>query len=268
MSDLLSMYRIYGLKHLRWYSGANNKRFNILPYVKKANYIYSMADEVIAVSKTYVNRALKVNNKCRIGHDIFLGVELSHFDKLVKENKLLSKPKDEIWVAYIGTLGHSYDLVSVIDALKLLKDRGVTNIKLVVMGEGPLRTRFEEHSNSQGVYAEFTGKLGYAEMVGILSSCDIAVNPIKAGSAGSVINKVGDYSSAGLPVLNTQESIEYRKLVEDNRIGINCINGSKEDLANKLLKLCDDPGLRRNMGINSRRLAEEKFDRGQIYKKL
>lgn len=71
-------------------------------------------------------------------------------------------------------------------------------------------------------------------MTGILCACDIAVNPIKAKSAGSIINKVADYAAAGLPVINTQECEEYRNLVENYKIGFNCENNNANDLAEKL----------------------------------
>ncbi len=58
-----------------------------------------------------MNRALKVNKKCKIGNSVYLSTDLNEFDKLAKYNKFMGKPKDEIWLAYIGTLGHSYDLI-------------------------------------------------------------------------------------------------------------------------------------------------------------
>lgn len=95
---------------------------------KKANYIYSVADEIIAVSKTYANRALKVNNKVKDYHVVFLGTELLHFDKYASCG--LNKPKNEFWIVYVGTLGHSYDLISVINALKIVKSKGIKTSNL------------------------------------------------------------------------------------------------------------------------------------------
>jgi len=237
------------------------------PMKQKANYIYSKADNIIAVSRTYVDRGLSVNSKLKEGTSVFLGTDLQYFDILKKRN-LVAKPNDEIWVAYIGTLGKSYNLYSVVDALKTLKDEGYNNIKFVIMGDGPLKFNFEYYANKGGINAEFTGRLSYDKMVGILSSCDIAVNPIKAGSAGSIINKVGDYAAAGLPVINTQESDEYKDLVECYGIGFNCINNSSTDLANKLKELIEDEKLRGNMGKNNRKLAEDLFNRKKTYKQI
>lgn len=233
------------------------------PFKRKADYIYKAADEIIAVSETYVNRALKVNKKCKKGNSVFLGTELNYFDKLAKENKLRHKPQDEIWLAYIGTLGYSYDLKCVIDALALLKDN--FNIKFIVMGSGPLSSKFKEYAKKRRIYADFMGRLSYGKMVGFLTACDIAVNPISRGAAQSIINKHADYAAAGLPVLNTQECGEYRNLISEYNAGLNCENNNSNDLAKKLEKLSKEKNLRITMGKNSRRLAEEKFDRDSTY---
>ncbi|SHI53286.1 hypothetical protein [Lutispora thermophila] len=59
-----------------------------LPMQKQANFIYPTADEIIAVSDTYKNRALKVNNKTKKAYSIYLGTDLSTFDMLAETNRI------------------------------------------------------------------------------------------------------------------------------------------------------------------------------------
>ncbi|NMA85356.1 MAG: glycosyltransferase family 4 protein [Epulopiscium sp.] len=238
------------------------------PIKRQANYIYFAADEIVAVSQTYANKVLNVNKRCHKAYSIFLGTELELFDRLKEKNKVIEKPMNEVWLTYIGTLGQSYDLICVMKALKKLQDKGIKNIKFIVMGDGPLKSKFEIYAKQQDINVEFTGRLDYGQMIGMLVVCDIAVNPIKVGSAGSIINKVGDYAAAGLPVLNTQECQEYRNIVEKYKIGLNCKGNNSDDLAGKLLKLYENKNLRKIMGKNNRRLAEEKFDRSKTYKEI
>ncbi|WP_057760898.1 glycosyltransferase family 4 protein [Cytobacillus praedii] len=236
--------------------------------MKKANYVYRTANKVIAVSDTYVNRAMDVNSKCQKGMSVFLGTELTYFDHLANKCRNVVKPMNEVWLAYIGTLGHSYDLTSIMDALQLLNEKGYSNFKFIIMGEGPLKQRFIQYARDKKIPCEFTGMLDYSEMVSKLIQCDIAVNPIAKGAAGSIINKVGDYAAAGLPVINTQECQEYRDLITNYSAGINCENGNPEDIAEKILFLFQNENNRREMGRNNRVLAEEKFDRGKTYPTL
>lgn len=238
------------------------------PMKRKADYIYKSAYEIIAVSETYKNRALEVNRKVNDGKVVFLGTELSKFDEAFNNNKCQEKPDNETWIAYVGTLGHSYDLISVFDALEILKNKGNNNLKFIIMGDGPLKERFESYSKLKKINTLFTGRLPYQEMVGLLGVCDIAVNPIKKGSAGSIINKVGDYAAAGLPVINTQESEEYIELLNEYNAGISCKCEDAKDIAIKLKTLIENEDLRKEMGRNSRKLAKEKFDRTNTYKRI
>ncbi len=237
------------------------------PMLTTANFIYSKADQIIAVSNSYVERALKSNKKLIDGLCVYLGTELSNFDKY-NDIEFIDKKKDEIWLVYIGTLGHSYDINSVVDALELLYKLDIFNLKFVVMGDGPLKSQFIQYAKNKSVDVYFTGRLPYFKMAGILKLCDIAVNPINSRSASSIINKVADYAAAGLPVLNTQECSEYRNLLNEYNAGYNCINNNSYDLAEKLLILYKDKNLRKKMGQNNRKLAEDKFDRQHTYNKI
>ena len=102
-------------------------------------------------------------------------------------------------------------------------------------------------------------------MCGRLCSCDIAMNPIMCGAAQSIINKHADYAAAGIPVISTQESQEYKGLVDSYAMGINCKNGDAEALARAIENLSLLSELRIKMGGNARKCAEEKFDRNYIY---
>ncbi len=242
----------------------NNLLFS--PFTFMAENIYRQADVIIGVSQTYVNRALRVSKKCSEGHAVFLGTKLSVFDKYAEDNSV-EKKKNEIWLGYCGTLGSSYDLNCVIDALGLLKEKKYSLI-FIVMGDGPKKKEFEKYSRLKGINARFLGRINYNKMCGVLRMCDIAVNPIAHGAAQSIINKHADYAAAGLPVVNTQENREYRELVEQYAMGYNCQNGNVTDLAEKINILALDKKKRKMMGDNARRCAAEKFDRTYTYTKI
>lgn len=237
------------------------------PMKRQANYIYKCADDIIAVSETYCNRALKVNKKVKKGLSVFLGTDLNYFDEC-KEKNNVEFNDNIIRIVYIGTLGHSYDILLIMKAIKILNNQGIKNIKFIVMGDGPLKDDFEKFAKEKHINCEFTGRLEYEKMVGLLCSCDIAVNPIKKGSAGSIINKVGDYAMAGIAVVNTQASLEYKEIVEKYKIGYNSSDNDLSDLVVKMKRLIKNKKLRDEMGRNNRNLAEEKFDRKKTYNQI
>ena len=237
------------------------------PMRKKANFAYANADEIVAVSDTYCQRAKSVNSKVQQTHSVFLGSRLSEFDDNAKQNRV-ERTDSEVWIAYCGTLGSSYDLKNAIDALAILGVRGYENLHFKVMGDGPLRKDFEAHADKMGVKAEFFGYMPYEKMCGLLCACDIALNPIVKGSAGSIINKHGDYAAAGIPVVNTQESEEYRALVEEYGMGFNAENENAGDMADKIEILLGDKALCKKMGAGARKCAEEKFNRDYSYQAI
>lgn len=235
------------------------------PMKRSADHIYGSADDIVAVSDTYLQRGLRANNKGLKGHCVFLGTRLDEFDKNASKDAVISKKQDEVWLGYCGTLGSSYDLTVVIDALALLQDQGKKGPRFIIMGDGPCMQEFKQYAALKNVRAEFLGRLEYGTMCSVLKRCDIAVNPIKKGAAQSIINKHGDYAAAGIPVVSTQENIEYQTLVERYNMGFNIRNGSVHELAEKILLLQENEELRKQMGLNARRCAEELFDRNRSY---
>jgi glycosyltransferase involved in cell wall biosynthesis len=239
------------------------------PLRLRANRIYASADAVVSVSETYIDRVRSCGVACEHMKAVYLGTDLSKFDAYRESIVILSKKEGDIWLSYVGTLGHSYDLITVFDALDHLKNHPLyEKIKFIVAGDGPLRQTFEEYAKSKELPVEFTGRLPYPEMVSALCMCDIAVNPIKKKSAGSIINKHGDYAAAGIPVLNTQESAEYRSLVDTYGMGLNCECENARDVADKLTELLESEAKRVAMGQNARRCAEERFDRAGTYRHI
>ena len=239
-----------------------------LPFKKMADTIYKRANVICGVSESYINRALKVSDLNKEHHAVFLGTNLSDFDRFARKNPIIKKNNDEKWLGYCGSLSSSYDIKCIIDALNILKNSKKDLPKFIIMGDGEKKSEFKNYANLKGIDTTFTGRLPYDQMCPILSQCDIVVNPITGKSAASIINKHGDYASAGVPVINTQESTEYRDLVEKYQMGFNCENSNPKDVADKIETLIIDEHMRYMMGKNARKCAREKFDRDYTYKEL
>lgn len=237
------------------------------PMMKKADHIYSCADKIVGVSKTYCERAKKVNKKGAECIPVFLGTKLDLFDKYVQENKI-ERNDDKFILGYCGTLGHSYDIKCVLDAMIHLRNNGHDNISLWVMGDGPLKNDFEKYALDNQLDVVFYGRVPYPKMCGLLASCDVCVNPITKGAAQSIINKHGDYAASGLPVISTQETSEYRELISDNNCGINCECSNHQNVAEAIILLKEKNQEYYDMAENSRRVAEEQFDRRFCYQRI
>ncbi len=237
------------------------------PMTVSSNRFYKQADRIVAVSETYKKRGLRNNRKDSSGLCVYLGTDLSTFDENARRDAV-QKPEGKVWIAYVGTLGHSYNIEIILDALKLLPEAAAQNLVFKVMGDGPLMGHFQQYAQSSPVRVDFMGRLDYPKMTAYLQQADIAVNPIVRGAAQSIINKHADYAAAGLPVVSTQECPEYRMLLEEYNCGINCPPEDAQAVADALARLLQDPQLRAEMGHSSRRMAEERFDRAYTYQKI
>ena len=238
-----------------------------MPMTLMANRIYAQADRIIAVSEIYRQRGLHSNHKDGKGLCVYLGTDLDRFDSFCC-NSSIEKKENEIWIAYVGTLGHSYNLEIIFDALNLISLSENQKVVFHILGDGPYFERFKDYSKKCKVECVFHGRLDYASMVSFLVKCDIAVNPIVKGAAQSVINKHADYAAAGLPIVNTQECLEYRNMISHYQCGINCDVSDTKQVADAISLLVNNADLRSKMGKASRKMAEECFDRKETYMKI
>ncbi len=236
------------------------------PMLKQAHNIYCRADFILAVSETYANLGKKFNPSAE-GYSIFIGSD----SKLIAEktaNITVDKPENEFWVGYVGSLGHSYDIKSVILAIKKLRTQGIDNIIFKVMGSGVSQEEFKRFAEEQNVPCDFTGPLEYGLMMKTLMSCEVAVNPIVGKSVSSIINKVADYAGASVPVINTQNCEEYRSLLCSYNAGINVDNGNTDAFAEAILKLYKNPQLRNTMSKGQQAMYSKLFDRHITYPEI
>lgn len=237
------------------------------PLRKYGNNIYSSADALIAVSQTYVRRALSICNSDKPSLVIYLGIDLKLFDKYTENNSLVKKKGSEFWVTYIGTIGRSYDIKTILNAAELLKP-SYTNIRFFIVGEGPSLTEMKNIAEKKKLTnCKFLGFLKFEDMVKLLRQSDIGLHCIVASSKTSLPNKVFDYMAAELPIVNSVQG-ELEELLKSEEVGIQYEAGNADSLKDAILELYNNSERRKQMGKNARRLVEERFDKNKEYPKI
>ena len=227
------------------------------PFHSLANSNYRDADAILAVSNTYLERARGEDR----GIVIPLGIEL---DSWPVPPKVLPKPPFRI--TYVGSLGRSYDLNTVLMAASELKT--IRDMIFTFAGDGAQKKSLLRISKKNGLSnVEFTGWLPYDEMIQLLQHSHIGLNPILPHSMISWPNKVFDYFAAGLPVISSVKG-ELASFIKNEQVGIYYEAGNVVSLKEAILALYRSPQLYQQMGIRSRQLAEERFDRRVAYTKL
>ncbi|MEZ9539115.1 glycosyltransferase [Shewanella sp. 10N.286.51.B8] len=175
-----------------------------LPFTKKANCAYASADALIAVSKTYLDRAASVNSKAA-GDVVYIGSDFNIIAKSVPKEK----EEDKFILSYIGTLSHSYDVETVILAVNELVTQNYP-IEFHIFGCGPFEDKLKSLA---GKSVFFNGFINLDELFSFLKSSDVAVNAIKKAAKQSITNKLSDFMSLGIPILNSQTNPEVQEVL-------------------------------------------------------
>ena len=240
------------------------------PLKRDAEKVYSLVSGIIGTSDEYRDRPLKNQNLDVPKKTVYVGNETAEFDAGVKTYAPeIEKEEGEFWVSYAGTIGTSYDIRTMVLAGKELLNRGLGNIKIKILGGGPLKEELEALAKEKGcANVEFVGYAPYPKMAAYLAKSDILVNSFVKKAPQSIVTKIGDYLAAGKPMINTCMSPEFRGKVDQDGFGINILPEDVNILADAIETLYRDEAGREEMGRKARRIAEEQFDRPQSYKKI
>ena len=235
-------------------------------YAKKA---YKLADAVVGSSDCYRDEPLKYGVTIPNKVTVYVGNELGAFDQEAAENLENVEKKDgEFWVTYAGTLGTSYDIATLIRAADVLKKRGIENLRVVLLGDGPMRSEFEALAKELSGNVTFVGYVPHSLMSAYLVKSDVTINSLVRKAAQSIVSKIGDYLASGKPMINTGMDPEFRGKVETDGFGINVEPENPEALADVIEHLYRNPAKCQEMGGIARKIGEAQFDRPTSYKKI
>ncbi|MCS4534058.1 glycosyltransferase [Neisseria montereyensis] len=167
----------------------------LLPFSSKADRAYRYADGLVAVSQTYLQRALEANPQAP-GEVVYIGAD---FDTLEKA-PVHTFDNQKTRFFYLGTLSFSYDVETVCKGIIQLANEG-ENVELHIMGGGPDLEKLQNYTHES---IKFYGYLPYSEMMSVAKACHIAINPIHSYAPQSITNKLSDYMALQKPILNSQ----------------------------------------------------------------
>ena len=167
---------------------------------------------------------------------------------------------------YFGAMGLANGLQYVIEAARILAERGKDHIVIVLHGDGGKRPELEKMVRDYKLTNVIFNDLvpDKSEVARLVAGCQVCLTIYRSAKENTWSpNKMFDAFSSGKPVL-VNVSGWLGEMVENNHCG-RCLDPRRPDtLADVLEELAADAKLCREMGSNARALAEREFDRSKL----
>ena len=260
-------FKLFGVKYIfdhhdanpeLYYSKYERKDFFYNTQVWLEKLTYRVSDVVMATNESY--RALAISRGGLDPKDAFVvrnGPDLATF-KLVPPQPALKYGKPYL-VGYVGTMSIQEGLDILLDVALHIKNRGRRDVHFTCVGGGPglagLRQMVKDKNLEDTV--NFTGRVPDKELLDVLSTADVCVNPDKPCEMNdiSTMIKIMEYMALGKPIVqfNLKEgrfSAGDASLYSDNHDLVT-------DFANKILWLLEHPDDRQRMGEFGRKRVEQ-----------
>jgi len=173
-------------------------------------------------------------------------------------------------VVHFGAMGIANGLDYVVKAATVLKERDIHHVDFIFLGEGKTETDLKEICESKKLTnVKFLGKHPMKTVSEIVNICDCSLVsfadiPILYTNSP---NKLFDSLSAGKPLL-VNSAGWTKEMVEEHNCGVYVNPQKPEELADMVIKMAANPAWLQEMSINSRRLAEEVYDKTILCKKF
>jgi len=262
-------FKLFGVKYIfdhhdvnpELYFSKYEKRdflYRLQVWLEKMTFLFS--DVVISTNNSYRDIAITRGGIAR--ESVFVvrnGVEPKMF-KPVPPNPSLKHGKRHL-VGYVGHMSTQEGIDILIDVAQSFKDAGRRDVHFTCVGGGPglpgfRRLAQEKHLDDM---INFTGRIPDAELLEILSTADVCVNPDKPCPMNSMSTmiKIMEYMALGKPIVQFEGS-EGRFSAQEASL-YSAGADHMRDFAEKILWLLDHPEERERMGVFGRRRIEKEL---------
>ena len=228
--------------------------------LKLEKWTFRTADVSIATNESYRDIAIE-----RGGMDperVFVvrsGPSLERLRIQLAEEKL--KRGRRHLVGYVGVMGRQEGIDLLLHALRVVVHcYAREDVHFGLVGGGTSLEELRALARELGVadYVTFTGRVPDGELLAMLNSADVCVNPDRACALNdkSTMNKVMEYMALGKPVVQFDLTEGRRSAGEAS---LYAKPDDPVDLAAKILELLDDPARRARMGALGRARVEREL---------
>ncbi|WP_282923851.1 glycosyltransferase family 4 protein [Mediterraneibacter massiliensis] len=227
------------------YKGMSRKNPIIQVLYQLEKWIYKKADQLIFTmegGKDYIrdkgwDKAIDLEKVNHVNN----GVDLEEFEK--NKEKYVIQDEDledtsHFKIVYMGSIRLVNNLGTLVEAGKVLKERGIRSIKILVYGDGTEKEYLEQKSQTYGINLVFKGRVEKKFIPYILSKADANLINVKNSELkkyGCSWNKLFEYMASGKPIISNL--VMGYDIINKYHCGISRNMNSAEEYADLLLSL-------------------------------
>jgi len=233
-------------------------------------WCYRQADAVVTVTEGFRADVIARGIPAEKVHAIPNGVDLERFGSPPPPDpdlrRRLGAGDDDVLVLYLGTLGMSQALSTLVDAgAQLSTDQGTHRVHVAIVGDGAERELLAERIAGLGGDAvSLHPSVGREDVPAVMAAADVCVVPLRDVPlfAKTIPSKLFELFAAERCVVGCLRG-EAAAIV-DAAGGVCVTPEDPAALAGVLRDLADDPTRRRQMGVQARRYVAGAYDRAVL----
>lgn len=199
---------------------------------------------------------------------IFNGIDISNQKELVgikkKRNELGVVDDGDLIISCVARLHKNKDHSTILKAIKIIKDKGIINIRVLFCGDGPEINKLKKDSKDLGVNNEIIFLGNRDDIMEILSISDIF---ILASFHEGMSNALLEAMNSGV-VCVVSDILENKELINNESDGLVFKVGEEESLAEKLDYLINNKEQRIKFSQKAFEKIKKKYDIKIIREKL
>jgi glycosyltransferase involved in cell wall biosynthesis len=232
--------------------------YRLLLYLER--WTFRLADVVIATNESYRRIAAERGGKSPDRVVVVRsGPQLERMKILPGDDRL--KHGRRYLIGYLGVMGRQEGVAYLLRAADhIIHGLGRSDIHFTLVGSGPELPALEALARELGIHAfvTFTGRISDAEMLAVLNTADVCVNPDECNAMNdkSTMNKIMEYMTLGKPIVQF-DLTEGRYSALD--ASLYARPNDAVDFAGKIMELVDDPARRQRMGRFGRSRVEREL---------
>jgi len=230
------------------------------------------ADKVLAIGRCmrdYLEKTYRVpQNRLEV---VEVGAHEDTVRPLPRETAFRKKHNIESFVVlYTGNFGKYHDFDAVLDAAKLIKQKG-GDVLFVLVGSGAKKEHLENRiANEQIDNVRMYGFVPDEEYADLLATGDLCLVTLEKGMEGLCVpSKFYSILAAGRPTLaSMQQNTEIAYVINESDCGIRVDIGDVEGLAKTILDAKANPDRLNRQGKNARDVFERHYTTRHVTAKL